>query len=228
MRNNLSIQPSTFRAETLSLTNDKIVLSVLASKEVASSSIAKHERVQVFPSKDQQSRAVRALINASVAGNTQRAYQQDLKDFLRWGGTVPCAPELLAAFIADRAVSLSSHTIARRVIGISHAHNAQDFADPARNDLVKSVLRGVRRKYGGPQRRVSPILKQDLLAMLPLMQGVKGLRDRALILLGFAILALVDWNIQGDKDANLAEAACQEAQGFSEGGHVRYSFSLVM
>jgi hypothetical protein len=33
---------------------------------------------------------------------------------------------------------------------------------------------------------------------------------------------------QGDKDANLAEAACQEAQGFSEGGHVRYSFSLVM
>ena len=89
IRNNLSIQSGTFRAETLSLTNDKIVLSVVASKAVASSSIAKHERVQVIAAKDQQSRAVRALINASVAGNTQRAYQQDLKDFLRWGGAGP-------------------------------------------------------------------------------------------------------------------------------------------
>ena len=33
---------------------------------------------------------------------------------------------------------------------------------------------------------------------------------------------------QGDEDANLTEAACQEPEGFSQGGHVRYSFSLVM
>jgi site-specific recombinase XerD len=36
------------------------------------------------------------------------------------------------------------------------------------------------------QRQVSPLLKRDLLAILPLMHGTKGIRDRALLLLGFA------------------------------------------
>jgi integrase len=33
---------------------------------------------------------------------------------------------------------------------------------------------------------VTPLLKQDVLAILQLMRGTKGVRDRALILLGFA------------------------------------------
>jgi site-specific recombinase XerD len=36
------------------------------------------------------------------------------------------------------------------------------------------------------QRQVSPLLKQDLLSILSLMRGTKGIRDRALLLLGFA------------------------------------------
>jgi len=47
-------------------------------------------------------------------------------------------------------------------------------------------MRGIRRQHGTAQRQVAPLTKQDLLSMLPLMVGVKGLRDRALILLGFA------------------------------------------
>jgi integrase len=39
---------------------------------------------------------------------------------------------------------------------------------------------------GTSQRQVSPLLKQDLLAMLPLFTGTRGIRDRALILLGFS------------------------------------------
>jgi integrase len=33
---------------------------------------------------------------------------------------------------------------------------------------------------------VAPLLKQDLIAILPLMHGTKGIRDRALLLIGFA------------------------------------------
>lgn len=130
--------------------------------------------------------AVKACVAAALSDNTRRAYQGDLADFLRWGGAVPCTPEILAAYIADRAETLSAQTITRRVVGISRAHVSQALADPAKNDLVRTVLRGVRRKNGTAQRQVTPLLKQDLLALLPLMHGTKGIRDRALILLGFA------------------------------------------
>jgi len=129
---------------------------------------------------------VQAYIAAAVSENTRKAYQGDLADFLKWGGSVPCSPDTLAAYIANRAESLSPHTITRRIVGISRAHVSQELPDPAKNDLVRTVLRGVRKTHGKPQRQVAPLLKQDLLSLLPLMQGTKGTRDRALLLLGFA------------------------------------------
>ena len=119
---------------------------------------------------------------AAIADNTRRAYQGDLADFLHWGGAVPCTPETLAAYVANRAERLSPHTITRRVVGISRAHTSQEQADPAKTDLVRTVLRGVRRKNGSPQRQVAPLVKQDLLAILELMHGTKGIRDRALVI----------------------------------------------
>ena len=130
--------------------------------------------------------SIRRYVSAAVSDNTRRAYQGDLADFMKWGGCVPCLPEVLAAYIADRAVTHSTHTITRRVVGISRAHASQGLSDPAKNDLVRTVLRGVRKTHGKPQRQAAPLLKQDLLGLLPYMQGTKGVRDRALLLLGFA------------------------------------------
>ena len=133
-----------------------------------------------------QAAAINQYVAAAVSANTRRAYQGDLADFLKWGGVVPCSPETLASYAASRAEILSPHTITRRVVGISRAHISQGFPDPAKSDLVRTVLRGVRKIHGKPQRQVAPLLKQDLLCLLPLMRGTKGIRDRALILLGFA------------------------------------------
>jgi integrase len=130
--------------------------------------------------------AVALLINAAIADNTRLAYQQDLRDFLLWGGTVPCTPDTLVAYIANRAQTVSAHTIIRRVVGIGRAHVSQGLADPAKTDLVRTVLRGVRRVKGTAQRQVDPLLKDDVLAIMSKMVGTKGYRDRALILLGFA------------------------------------------
>jgi site-specific recombinase XerD len=129
---------------------------------------------------------IKTYVTASLADNTRRAYRGDLADFLRWGGVVPCSTKTLAAYVADRAKTHSPYTITRRVVGISRAHVSQGLTDPAKTDLVRTVLRGVRRKKGTAQRQVAPLLKQDLLSILPLMQGTKGIRDRALLLLGFA------------------------------------------
>jgi site-specific recombinase XerD len=130
--------------------------------------------------------AVALFISAAIADNTRRAYQQDLRDFLLWGGSVPCTPEVMAAYIADRAQTLSTQTITRRVVGIGRAHVSQGLADPTKSDLVRTVLRGVRRVKGTAQRQAAPLLKADVLTMMTRMSGLKGHRDRALILLGFA------------------------------------------
>lgn len=125
-------------------------------------------------------------VNAAIADNTRRAYQQDLRDFMSWGGSVPCTPECLATYIAHRAETLSVHTITRRVVGIGRAHVIQGLLDPSKSDLVRTVLRGVRRVKGVAQRQASPLLKSDVLAIVPHMIGMRGKRDRALVLLGFA------------------------------------------
>jgi site-specific recombinase XerD len=140
--------------------------------------------VNTVPGESQE--AVSSYLAAALADNTRRAYQGDLADFLLWGGTLPCRPEVFVTYITDRAETLSPHTITRRVVGIGRAHVSQGLPDPAKNDLVRTVLRGVRRKNGTAQRQVTPLLKQDLLALMPYMQGTKGIRDRALVLLGFA------------------------------------------
>lgn len=170
------------------MTNDNIALSLSISdrKIAALESSNDGGQRQVNTGYAQLPSVVSEYIAAALADNTRRAYQGDLADFFRWGGTVPCMPEVLATYIADRAETLSPHTITRRVVGISRAHVSQGLPDPAKNDLVRTVLRGVHRKNGKAQRQVAPLLKQDLLALLPLMRGTKGIRDRALILLGFA------------------------------------------
>jgi integrase len=130
--------------------------------------------------------AVLKFVRAAIADNTRRAYRQDLQDFIAWGGAVPATSEIVAAYIADRAQTQTPSTLTRRAVGIGRAHASQDFPDPTKNDLVRTVLRGVRRVKGTVQRQVNPLLKQDLVAMLACMQGLRGLRDAALILVGFA------------------------------------------
>ena len=132
------------------------------------------------------SESVSSFLAAAIAPATRKAYQGDLRDFILWGGAVPCGATAVAEYVADRASIHSPHTIARRLVSISRAHTSQGLPDPVKTDLVRTVLRGVRRTYGGPQRRASPVLRGDVFPMLELMTSIKGARDRALILIGFA------------------------------------------
>jgi integrase len=130
--------------------------------------------------------SVTRYLEAAVSDATRRAYRADLKDFLKWGGYVPCTPGTLVRYIADRAAVHSVATIQRRVVGISRAHTSQGFPDPAKTDDVRMVIRGVRRIHGRPQRQAAPLMREDLVPLLNTMSGLKGMRDRALLILGFA------------------------------------------
>jgi integrase len=58
--------------------------------------------------------------------------------------------------------------------------------NPCDSELVRSVLRGIRRVHGTSQRQVDPLLREDVLAIIDgLPDTIKGVRDRALLLVGF-------------------------------------------
>ena len=125
-------------------------------------------------------------VAAASSENTRRAYRNDLRAFLSWGATLPSRPETVAAYLVAHASLLSPTPLSRRLGAIGRAHAILDFPNPCRTELIKTTLRGIWRVHGRPQRQVHPALREDVLAMLPHMYGTRGLRDRALILVGFA------------------------------------------
>ena len=130
---------------------------------------------------------VRTYVHAATSDNTRRAYRSDLRHFIEWGGTVPASDVMVADYLARHAGTLSVATLARRVASISKAHAAKGLPSPARSELVRSTLRGIRRTHGQPQRRARPLTKEDLFSVLATTgDGPRDARDRALLLVGFA------------------------------------------
>ena len=129
---------------------------------------------------------IEKYLQAALSGNTRRGYQSDLAHFIEWGGNIPATPEILSHYLVAHAGILSPATLNRRVVSIGRAHTSQGMESPTKADLVKATLRGIRRTVGTSQRQVSPAVKEHLLAMVDKLEGTKGARDRALLLVGFA------------------------------------------
>lgn len=130
---------------------------------------------------------VRELIREGVAENTRRGYTSDIAQFRAWGGTIPADPDTIARFVAERSGTHAVASISRMLAAISKAHAAAGHDNPCRTELVLATMRGVRRRLGTAQRQARPILRDDLFAMLErLDERPKDIRDRAMLLLGFA------------------------------------------
>lgn len=125
-------------------------------------------------------------LRAALTDNSRRAYQSDLTHFLMWGGSVPATPELVVRYLVAHAEHYSMATLARRLVSIAKAHTSQGLASPTDNELVRLTLRGIRHTHGSAQRKVAPAIKEDILLMVAGLAGTKGVRDKALLLVGFA------------------------------------------
>jgi len=129
---------------------------------------------------------VARFVNDSISENTRKAYLSDLGEFEQWGGSIPASAETLAAYLADSANTLRVATLVRRLASISKAHEARGLSNPTRSELVRATMRGIKRTRGCAQREAKPLLRDDLLIVLDKMDGgLKAVRDRAMLLLGF-------------------------------------------
>jgi site-specific recombinase XerD len=124
---------------------------------------------------------------------TRTAYRSDFRMFRDWcqvKGVIalPASPATVAAFLAHEADRGSrAATITRRCAAIRYAHRLADLEPPTNSEHVRATLRGIRRTVGAAPARKAPVLAEAARAMaLSAPEGLKGLRDRALLLLGFA------------------------------------------
>jgi len=151
---------------------------------------ARDEGADVVPSPSLD--RVREFIRASKAQNALRGYQSDWRAFYGWCEShavspIPASPETAAAFIAECAGRLKVGSSQRRLNAISEAHKAVGLESPTHSAIVRNTMKGIRRKSGTAPVQKAPALTDDIRAMVEATDaGLIGLRDRALILLGFA------------------------------------------
>ncbi|WP_210334868.1 site-specific integrase [Mesorhizobium mediterraneum] len=127
------------------------------------------------------------FITNSLSDNSKRGYQADLAQYGAFGGTIPCSSERIAEYLAARASTHRPATIARYLASLSKAHRAIGVEDPCKAEIVKATFRGIRRVIGTAQREAKPLLREDLFQILERMGNrPKDLRDKALLLIGFA------------------------------------------
>lgn len=130
---------------------------------------------------------VREYVRESVSENTRRAYRSDLEHFQGWGGTIPSPQEAIAAYLSDHAEALGIATLKRRLAAISVAHEARGHPSPTSTKLVQATMRGIQRTHGCPQQQAKPLLVEDLLRIMAVLgDRPKDIRDKALLLIGFA------------------------------------------
>ncbi|NHR07441.1 tyrosine-type recombinase/integrase [Chromobacterium haemolyticum] len=138
--------------------------------------------------------AANAYLGATLADGTRRAYRSDFRIFTDWCSayslaSTPATPDSIALFLAHQAQSgLATVTLNRRLAAIRYAHRLQSLPSPTEHALVRDTLAGILRRHGQlPKNQKEPLSDLEIALLLRACPDtLGGLRDRALIAVGFA------------------------------------------
>jgi site-specific recombinase XerD len=154
------------------------------------------QTVASMPQKIDQStfQAATNYLTAAKSKNTRESYKKDWAQFERWCEarglrSLPASSGNVALYLADRANTGSKTSSLRRyLVAISQAHRMAGFETPRRETIVKELIKGIARTHGTEQKHKKAITVDQLRAMISACdpETAMGLRDRAILLLGFA------------------------------------------
>ena len=144
-------------------------------------------------------------VTAARAANTMRGYRSDWAEFTTGCTTtnttaLPAEAAAITGYLttlAERGAKVG--TMSRRLSAIKFAHTVHDLPDPTTNARVLAVWEGIRRTHTTPPEQAAPLMPPLLFAVLdacpvtrtwtapgrPPEPDLAGLRDRALLLVGF-------------------------------------------
>ena len=135
----------------------------------------------------------------SKANNTIRAYKSDFKDF---GGfcaknglkSLPTEPKIVSlymTYLSTKDAKMS--TLRRRLVSIGVIHRLKGHYLDTKHPIIIENLMGIKRKKGSYQKGKKPILINHLKLIIDEIDkdtsdetGIRKLRDKTMILLGFA------------------------------------------
>lgn len=129
------------------------------------------------------------------AESTRKAYALDWRDFTTWCAALdldplPALPATIGLFLTDRAATLKPASLSRRLAAISVMHRQRGHHLDTRHPAIRDVMTGIRRasaKAGVTTAKKNAVLSDDVRAMVGTLAATPlGVRDRALLLLGFA------------------------------------------
>lgn len=143
----------------------------------------------------------RDYAEAASSPNTRRAYESDWKQFLSWCRRqglehLPPDPQVVGLYITACASGAATSnrqpaavsSIERRLSALSWHYRRLGQRLDRGDRHVATVLDGIRNTHGRPPVQKEAVLPEDLIAMLETLDRgtLRGLRDRAILLIGFA------------------------------------------
>lgn len=140
-----------------------------------------------------------AYAKAASSENTRDAYAKDWRHFTSWCRregfeAMPPSSQVIGLYISACAAgdpqrglpALSVTTIERRLSGIAWNYTQRGLVMDRSDRHIGTVLAGIRRKHAKPPRQKEAVLGEDVRAMVDTLgHDLRGLRDRAILLLGF-------------------------------------------
>ena len=143
----------------------------------------------------------RDYVEAASSANTRRAYATDWKHFSAWCrrqnvSPLPPDPQVVGLYItacasgtAERGMKANTvSTIERRLSAISWNCSQRGTPLDRKDRAIATVMAGIRNTHASPPRQKEAILPEELIAMLETLNRgtLRGLRDQAMLLIGFA------------------------------------------
>ncbi|MBZ9701637.1 MULTISPECIES: site-specific integrase [unclassified Mesorhizobium] len=140
----------------------------------------------------------RDYVEAASSANTRRAYAADWKHFCAWcrrQSFDPSRPDpqTVGLYITAQASGTGRDkkavaTIERRLSSLTWNYTQRGQSLDRKDRHIAAVLAGIRNTHAAPPRQKEAVLRDDLVAMLETLDRgtLRGLRDRAMLLLGFA------------------------------------------
>lgn len=178
-------------------------------------------------------RAAEHAVHARAV-NTRRSYAREWE---RWeayafdhgASALPASPLVVAAYMAHLdAEGLAPSSLDVAMSAITDRHRAARVPLPSNDPVVRDVMAGIRARRGTRPRAKAPLSPIDLRAMLEALPStVLGVRDRALLLVGFAaalrraeLVALEVTHVSFHREGIIVHVARSKTDQLGEGADV--------
>jgi len=143
----------------------------------------------------------RGYVEAASSANTRKAYASDWKHFAAWCrrsnlAPLPPHPQTVGLYITACASGVAERggkpnsvsTIERRLSSLSWNYTQRGLTLDRKDRHIATVMAGIRNSHARPPVQKEAVLAEDIIAMLETLDRgtLRGLRDRAMLLIGYA------------------------------------------